>query len=102
MPIKNYTTKVPAVQTVGEIQGLLAAHGARKVMMDYGDDGKVLAVTFALDCCGMLRGFRLEAKPDGVKNKVRPRAGRAHCLEKRQRLDCSANRLSGDRAGHHG
>ena len=66
MPIKNYTTKVPAVQTVGEIQGILAAHGARKVMMDYGDDGKVLAVTFALDCCGMLRGFRLEAKPDGV------------------------------------
>lgn len=35
MPIKNYTTKVPAVQTVGEIQGILAAHGARKVMMDY-------------------------------------------------------------------
>lgn len=66
MPIKNYTTKVPAVQTVGEIQGILAAHGARKVMMDYGDDGKVLAVTFALDCCGMIRGFRLEAKPEGV------------------------------------
>lgn len=37
MPIKNYTTKVPAVQTVGEIQGILAAHGARKVMMDYPD-----------------------------------------------------------------
>ena len=46
MPIKNYTTKVPAVQTVGEIQGILAAHGARKVMMDYGDDGKVLAVCY--------------------------------------------------------
>ena len=30
MPIKNYTTKVPAVQTVGEIQGILAAHGARR------------------------------------------------------------------------
>lgn len=66
MPIKNYTTKVPAVQTVGEIQGVLAAHGARKVMMDYGDDGKVLAVTFALDCGGTLHGFRLEAKPAGV------------------------------------
>lgn len=66
MPIKNYTTKVPAVRTVGEIQGLLAAHGARKVMMDYGDDGKVLAVTFALDCGGTLHGFRLEAKPQGV------------------------------------
>ena len=52
MPIKNYTTKVPAVQTVGEIQGILAAHGARKVMMDYAENGRVTAVTFALDCCG--------------------------------------------------
>lgn len=66
MPIKNYTTKVPAVQTVGEIQGLLAAHGARKVMMDYGEDGDVTAVTFALDCNGILRGFRLEANSQGV------------------------------------
>lgn len=66
MPIKNYTTKVPAVQTVGEIQGLLAAHGARKVMMDYGDNGTVTAVTFALECNGALRGFRLEANPEGV------------------------------------
>lgn len=78
-------------------------------MIDYGDDGKVLAVTFTLNCCGMLRGFRLEAKPDGVMSvmaertdKVRPRAGRAHCLEKRQRLDCGANRSGGDRAGHYG
>lgn len=66
MPIKNYTTKVPAVQTVGEIQGLLAAHGARRVMMDYGENGAVSAVTFALDCAGELHGFRLEAKPQGV------------------------------------
>ena len=67
MPIKNYTTKVPAVQTVGEIQGILAAHGARKVRMDYAENGRVTAVTFALDCCGSLHGFRLEARPDGVK-----------------------------------
>ena len=65
MAIKNYTTKVPAVQTVGEIQGILAAHGARKVMMDY-DDGKVIAVTFALQVGGALQGYRLDARPHGV------------------------------------
>ena len=65
--IKNYTTKVPAVQTVGEIQGILAAHGARKVMMDYDEKGNVQAVTFALECNGVMHGFRLEAKPSGVK-----------------------------------
>lgn len=66
MPIKNYTTKIPSVQTVGEIQGILAAHGARRVMMDYGEDGRVTSITFALDCDGVLHGFRLEAKPQGV------------------------------------
>lgn len=66
MPIKNYTTKVLATQTVGEIQGILAAHGARRVMMDYGPDGGVTAVTFGLECGGEMRGFRLEAKPEGV------------------------------------
>lgn len=66
MPIKNYTTKVPAVQTVGEIQGMLAAHGARKVMMDYSDRGKVEAVTFGLMLNGTMAGFKIDAKPVGV------------------------------------
>lgn len=66
MAIKNYTTKVPATQTVGEIQGILATHGARKVMMDYDADGKVTAVTFALMIGDTLQGFRLEARPHGV------------------------------------
>ena len=66
MPIKNYTTKIPAVQTVGEIQGLLAAHGARKIMMDYSETGKVESVTFGLMICGSISGFRIDAKPEGV------------------------------------
>lgn len=66
MPIKNYTTKVPAVQTVGEIQGILAAHGARKVMMDYSENGRVEAVTFGLLVNGTMAGFRVDAKPQGV------------------------------------
>lgn len=66
MPIKNYTTKVPAVQSVGEIQGILASHGARKCMMDYDEKGCVTAITFALELNGALQGFRLEAKPQGV------------------------------------
>lgn len=66
MPIKNYTTKIPAVQTVGEIQELLAVHGARKVMMDYSDRGKVEAVTFGLMISGTMAGFKIDARPEGV------------------------------------
>lgn len=64
--LKNYTTKILALQTVGEIQGILAAHGARKIMMDYSEDGHVSAVSFAVDTpCGM-RGFSLPARVDAV------------------------------------
>lgn len=70
MPLKNYTTKIPAVQTVGEIQGILAANGARRVMMDYGADGKVEAVTFALETGAGLRGFTLRAQPEGAMHAL--------------------------------
>lgn len=39
MAIKNYTTKVDAYTSIGEIQGALARHGATKIMIDY-DNGK--------------------------------------------------------------
>ncbi|GAJ20013.1 unnamed protein product, partial [marine sediment metagenome] len=47
MPIANYTTEVPAMRSVGEIQGILVAHGARAIMIDY--DGEVpVALAFII------------------------------------------------------
>ena len=80
MPIKNYTTKVPVAQTVGEIQTLLATHGARRIMMDYEEDGSVKAVTFGLEIRGVLQGFRLEAKANGVINCLK--SSRCSCNQK--------------------
>lgn len=40
MPIKNYTTKIDCYQSIGEIQGALAKHGARQIMIDYDENGK--------------------------------------------------------------
>lgn len=34
MPIKNYTTTVPAAQSVAEIVGVLAAHGATRIQVE--------------------------------------------------------------------
>ena len=66
MPIKNYTTKVPTLQTIGEIQGILASHGARKVMMDYSEDGHVEAVSFMIETACGPRGFILPARVEAV------------------------------------
>ena len=38
MAIKNYTTTVEVHKSLGEIQGALAGHGARKIMVDYQDN----------------------------------------------------------------
>ena len=48
MPIKNYTTKVDVYESLGEIQGALARNGARKIMVDYDDQGKPVGITCLL------------------------------------------------------
>jgi len=46
MGILDYTTKVPVSRTIAQIQAKLVEHGARAVMMEYGDDGRVKALAF--------------------------------------------------------
>lgn len=46
MPIANYTTSIEAIKTVGEIQGMLVAHGAKSILMNYDDDGILESLSF--------------------------------------------------------
>lgn len=76
MPIKNYTTKIDVHKTLGEIHGALAAHGARKVMFDYDNDGNISAICFAINTPLGERGVKLPANVDAAytvlqKQKVR-------------------------------
>lgn len=63
MPIKNYTTKVDASKTVGEIQQMLAQHGAKQIMLDY-SDGKITCICFTLQTANGIQGVRLPANPE--------------------------------------
>ena len=65
MPIKNYTTRISAFQSIGEIQGALAQHGAAKIMVDY-VDGKPTGISFGLATPAGMRGFVLPAAVDGT------------------------------------
>ena len=65
MPIKNYTTKISAYKTIGEISGILAEHGARRVAHDY-DNGKVVAVCFEIDTPFGVQAVRLPANVEKV------------------------------------
>lgn len=66
MPIKNYTTTVPAAQSVAEIVGALAAHGATKIQQDY-DAGRPVSIAFVIDTPAGLRAFRLPNSAARVK-----------------------------------
>nr|MBA3889820.1 hypothetical protein [Gemmatimonadaceae bacterium] len=65
MPILNYTTKISAGATVGEIQAKLAAHGANGVSIDY-DSGMPEALAFRIQTPHGLVTFRMEANWRGV------------------------------------
>ena len=67
MPILNYTTKVDVYTTLGQIQGILVKHGAKKIMQDYDDAGHIAALSFMIDTPTGIRGIRLPASTDMVQ-----------------------------------
>lgn len=66
MPIKNYTSGVSVYDSLGAIQGALAKHGARQIMVEYDDKGKPSGVMFTIETPEGRRGFALPANVDGV------------------------------------
>lgn len=66
MAIKNYTTKIDCYQSIGEIQGVLAKNGARKIMIDYDNTGLPVGIAFAIQTQQQMQAFILPANIDGV------------------------------------
>lgn len=65
MAILNYTTKISASRTIGEIQEILVTHGAKKIVCDY-EGGIPSSVTFALMLNDQLVFFSLPANYVGI------------------------------------
>ena len=66
MPLLNYTTQIEAVKTVGEIQGILAGHGAKSILTDYAADGTVEALAFRVLTPQGDIAIRLPIDPEAV------------------------------------
>ncbi len=97
--IKNYTTKISAAQTVGEIQELLSKHGVRRVMMEYGDCGSVISIAFELECFNSKQLFKLEPRAAGVasimaKEKIKCDAKQAERIAWRNIKDWIASQIA--------
>jgi hypothetical protein len=60
MPLKNYTTKVPAKRSVDEITEMLQKHGASGVLTEFEKGtGKIEALSFKVELNGQSVVFRL-------------------------------------------
>lgn len=66
MALLNYSTTIEAIKTVGEIQGILAGHGAKTILINYGDDGAVEALSFLVLTPHGEVSIRLPIDPDAV------------------------------------
>lgn len=74
--IANYSTTVTAMKSIGEIQGILVAHGATHILMDY-DKGEPTGMAFIATTPYGDMPFRLPASIDRVQavlNKQRVRS----------------------------
>lgn len=74
MAILNYTTKIAAEKTVGEILGVLARHGARGVNIEYGETGPARGLPVACAFQVLIEGnpvaFRLPVRWQGVRRAL--------------------------------
>lgn len=60
MPIKNYTTTVPADRSINEIQAMLVKHGASGILFEYEQGtGRIAALKFILPLGGNQVPFAL-------------------------------------------
>lgn len=66
MPILNYTTKVNVFDTMATIQAKLVSHGARKILQEYDETGRVEAMSFTIVTSTGEKGIRLPANAEAV------------------------------------
>ena len=75
MPIMNYSTKIEATKTVGEIQALLGRHGARSIFTDYDEYRNISAVGFMILLDKHALNFRLPCNVDDVLSCLNSQKG---------------------------
>ena len=82
MALLNYTTQIEAAKTVSEIQRILVAHGARSILILYGDDNLIEALAFKVNTPNGEIPIQLPIQPDAVL-KVLERQHRLGKIPKR-------------------
>lgn len=67
MPIANYTSEVSAVRSAGEIVEMLVRTGARGVVQEYDETGRMSSMGFTIVRSGTTMAFSLPVRSDAVR-----------------------------------
>lgn len=68
--IKNYTTKVPVMKTIMEIEYLLSKYGATDILKKY-KDGQVVAIMFRVNIKGQYYPYKLPLEEAKISHIIR-------------------------------
>jgi hypothetical protein len=71
MPLLNYTTKVPVVKSLQDIQKSLVKAGASSIMQDYDEQGQVVAISFRILLNGQPINFKLPSDWKAVQQVLK-------------------------------
>jgi len=93
MPLLNYTTSIEAAKTVGEIQGILAGHGAKSILIDYAEGGTIEALSFRILTPHGDVAIKLPVNPEAVL-KVLTRQNRLGRVPRRYLTHAQAVRVA--------
>jgi hypothetical protein len=74
--LKNYTSSVPAKQSVANIENKLVLCGARKIMKEYDEDNALDAIFFIIPVNGKEIPFKLPAKKEKCQAILRAKVKR--------------------------
>lgn len=67
MALKNYTSTSSLPNIFSAIEKTLATHGAKQIVRDYDNNGRIVSVSFAIETVKGLMGIKLPAKFDKVQ-----------------------------------
>ena len=62
--VKNYSSSIAINRIFEKLQKVMAEHGARHIVFDYGSDGKIYGMTFVIETAGRKIPVKLPARVD--------------------------------------
>lgn len=94
MPLLDYTTSVPVPRTVAQVQAKLVEHGARAVMMEYGDGGRIKALTFIVKMPNAELSIRLPIDVQATLKVLRRQYEQGEGVQRRHTTEDHAYRVA--------